>query len=331
MSRNNLCATFCRMTFLLLVSTELSSAPLYEWEDPNSQTITEEVAELEVARKEEKPKERKCPSRLTPYKPNHFVYQMAKDDESALRVHYSYKYRLYPINDPSRCSSSSLDMDSQWYISYTGVFDFYAGTRHSGPVVNRISNPALHYRDENPEILETYIPVLSLKWIDFGLEHRSDGQVNEPSDLSVQTSAQQAYDTNDHKYFDTISQGANYFSVEMHFNDIRDWRTYASVKGYINQNSQVTWGSLKNSNVSINDFDIFNIVARHPVGDGEISLEYIIGKGGFGKSSANIDFLFYEKYTHLPWYVRLHLGPFQTLSNYTVNKPSLGIGLKFIP
>ncbi|MFH2134739.1 MAG: hypothetical protein ABII81_06105 [Pseudomonadota bacterium] len=330
MSRLAPCSTFNQIVFWLLASTTASAAPLYDWEDPNSQAIIEEISKAGIAKDEEKQKEIKCPPRLTPYKPNHVVYQWAKDDELAFRVHYSFKYRLYPLNNPDICSSSISGFNSQAYFSYTGVFDFYAGTRYSGPVINRISNPAFHYRYANAEELEKRIPFLSLKWIDFGLEHRSDGQVNEPLDLAVQAAAQQAFDANDHKYFDSISQGSNYVSAEAHFNPIGNWSTYASIKAYISQNSQVTWGPLKNSNVSISNYDILNIVARKAIGNGELSLEYIIGSGGFRKSSGNIDYLF-SRETAFPMYVRVHFGPFQTLSNYTVSKPSIGIGVKLIP
>jgi hypothetical protein len=49
------------------------------------------------------------------------------------------------------------------------------GTRTSGPVINRISNPAIHIFNRIPG---KSLP-LGIRYFDIGFEHRSDGQVTE--------------------------------------------------------------------------------------------------------------------------------------------------------
>lgn len=223
-------------------------------------------------------------SRFNPYEPSYMVYQKAEGDEWALRAHYSFKYDLYPVDtvyhgkNEKTCSDSfvqSIDSNlsppiNEVFLSYTGEFDFYVGTRDSGPVINRISNPALHVR-------HAFVPIKW--WLDIGVfEHRSNGQVVEVTDTAGAARAQLAYIQNDHKFFDGISRGANYISFEAHNYSLDDYASfYAKLKMYFSRSSEITWGSLAGGNTSISDYDRIKLVLRKSIKDGEMSVEWMIG------------------------------------------------------
>lgn len=172
---------------------------------------------------------------------------------------------------------------------------------------------------------------LPLEWIDIGVEHRSDGQVVEPTDPAEAARAQTAYINNDHRYFDSLSRGSNYVSVEAHKIDKeRSVSAYAKLRLYWEQNTQITWGPLAGRNTSISDYDRVKFVIRKVVGNGELSVDWTIGDKLFKTDSMNIDYL-YSKDWPFTIFVRGHYGPMQTLSNYTQNQSSFGFGLKFIP
>ncbi len=149
---------------------------------------------------------------------NHFLAQRSVNkgwagrDDAAWRGHYSLKFTVFgePLaeKEPGRTEADRLE----WFLSYTGEFDFYWGTRPSSPVVNRISNPGVHLR----------VPLqrlgLSTHWRDnlsIGLEHRSNGQVTEVSLPREAERAQAAYDRQDREFFDKVSRGANYVSLTL--------------------------------------------------------------------------------------------------------------------
>jgi hypothetical protein len=56
---------------------------------------------------------------------------------------------------------------NEFFLAYTGEFDFYWNTRDSSPVVNRINNPGAHYRRH---INLTGERGVRLRWIDFSVE-----------------------------------------------------------------------------------------------------------------------------------------------------------------
>jgi len=115
--------------------------------------------------------------RFFPYETNYAIPQFTNGDDRAFEVQCSFKYILFDCEKsqlipPIKCSTAD-GKGLNVYFSFTGEFDFYLGSRESGPVVNRTSNPAFHMRWD---ILEKkgsdYI-----EWYDIGIEHRSDGQV----------------------------------------------------------------------------------------------------------------------------------------------------------
>jgi hypothetical protein len=75
----------------------------------------------------------------------------AAADEAAVRVQYSFKYTLLGCAPAARPKADGFapaadPESSEVFVAYTGQFDFYSGTRPSGPVINRISNPGIHWR-----------------------------------------------------------------------------------------------------------------------------------------------------------------------------------------
>src|SRR5262249_17401809 len=148
------------------------------------------------------------PVRFGSYADNSATYgRMSNDgwagkDEYALRANYSLSYLF----------SGREKYD--FLFSYTGAFDFYVGTRPSGPVVNRLSNPALHLifpagPNQRPRAL---LP-LGRTRLDVGVEHESDGQTTEVLEPADRAIVRSAYAAKDHRFFDGISRGSNFVSL----------------------------------------------------------------------------------------------------------------------
>jgi len=282
-------------------------------------------------------------SRLSAFEPNYVIWQNTEGDENALEVHYSFRYMftrphcarghdiIYEYSDQeSRECINNYKNRWELYFAYTGEFDFYVGTRPSGPVVNRISNPGIHYRK--------HIPNRFYEWFDLSLQHRSNGQVTEIDEtdggvLKTQT----AFDSGDHAYFDGISRGANFIKLEVKFEPGKTIGLYVSGKSYINHDSEVNWGPDALDNPTIKDYDRLKFIYtdrwRVKGINLESSVEWLIGDKGLDTDSFDIDFMFPIKWGKLalPWYVRIHSGPMNTLSNYTLDQDTIGIGFKLVP
>ncbi|WLE95705.1 MAG: hypothetical protein QTN59_13580 [Candidatus Electrothrix communis] len=319
-------------------------------------------------------------SRLTTYQPNYAIFQSTDDDEGSLEAHYSFKYLfgkrhcmpLKPLDDinggggdaENEKKKSKRDVlgclkdyrdRGELFLKYTGEFDFYAGSRESGPVINRISNPGFHYRDNFENLSFANI---SMQWVTWGLEHRSNGQVIEADLKVMETSspdfgkykAQVELDDENHEYFDAISRGANYFSVEGKFNIGEHGDNYekckesfscinlwVSGKLYINEDSDVYWGDLANTGVKINDYDRVNIVVSDTFHTNssfpeiEVGLKWTVGDELLETDSYDINLSFPwipSDDLKIPFYIKAHFGPMNTLSNYTKDQSSIGFGIK---
>lgn len=270
--------------------------------------------------------------RFQPHELNYAIWQTSQSDEQAAEVQYSFKYKIY--------DHDKKDFDSQdFYLSYTGKFDFYMNTRDSGPVINRTSNPAVHHR--------IYFRNDRL-WIDTSLEHRSDGQVTDAKkkDDSGQYLTQTEYKQGHHQYFDGISRGANYLSVTpgmkygegVHPNQT-GYGGEIEVQAkffYFDEESEMTWGKYAGTGTGFSNFDLFRIKAAHTqpfkfwfFRDVTVGTEYLIGKNGFATDSVDLylilrlapgDF-------NIPLMVKAHFGPMERLSNYTQPINTIGGGL----
>ena len=230
-------------------------------------------------------------SRLTAYQPNYAIFQNTNNDERSIEVHYSFKYSFTkPHCMPLKKSTGSdaypdidclSNYDRRWetFFTYTGEFDFYMGTRDSSPVINRISNPAFHYRKHLGDSFSGN--AMSLEWLNVAIEHRSDGQVIEADEKITDPAspdfgryrAQVELEKGNHQYFDAISRGANYFSFEGKLNIGKSHgeykacnetlgcvNTWVSAKLYFTKDSNVYWGPQVNKGVTISDYDRFRFV-----------------------------------------------------------------------
>lgn len=272
--------------------------------------------------------------RLRSYEPSHITWRSATGDKNALRARYSFKYSLLP-NDQNNQPTHDL------FLKYTGEFDFYVSTRPSGPVINRISNPGIHYQysyGSQPDL-----GFGKLKWLGIGVEHLSNGQTTDVSSASEISKAQAAYVNGDNQYFDGVSRGVNFIMGEAH--SVTEFSSsklslYGKAKLYLSQDGDITWGPLANKGVRISDYDRIRILARQSFGKlgdhkykREASIEWTVGDDFLRTDSFNIDYMEHVSVfgADIPVYVRYHYGPMFTLSNYTQSQKSLGFGVKFVP
>lgn len=269
--------------------------------------------------------------RLQAHEPSYLVARNTEGDENAFRVHYSLRYMLDP----------EFDDEDAIYLKFNGAFDFYMGTRPSSPVVNRLSNIGLHYRCRLGE--NRVWGDWRLDWLDVGLEHRSNGQTTDVLAPAEALAAQNAYAANNRPFFDSVSRGSDYVSLETKAGrevGAGSLAAYAKLKLYFSQHSDVTWGPLARRGVSVSDYDRVTLTARYgfdrdkkTVGATEASLTWTLGDGGLATDSASLDFMYVHEIFGLviPVYVRYHVGPMNTLSDYTRSQKTIGVGVKFHP
>ena len=313
--------------------------------------------------------------RFRSYQPNYIIYQATDDDENSFEGHYSFRYIITDLDcaamrnkEAGFVAEKAAQCWPEIYLTYTGEFDFYVGTRESGPVVNRVSNPALHWRKyfDGKEAIRIERALGSPEWINISFEHRSDGQVSpanelvDPGGLNEHFRAEDELNAGNHAYFDSISRGANYVAVETKHNfklprtkdrDCDDlfqcFVLYTSIKPfYLNQDSRIYWGSLANSKVKITDYDRYRVILKNSfrglIQEGEsatLGIEWTVGDSWLMRDSINVNFAFDFQAKSLfglptgpalwPFYVRFHAGPMSTLSNYTKKQRSIGFGLIF--
>lgn len=268
---------------------------------------------------------------------NYVIWQNTDDDEDAMEAHYSFRYRLFDCQkDEETVEGESAVDESKFYVdfSYTGEFDFYLGTRSSGPVINRLSNPAFHFIWE-------YYQSNVINYFDIGLEHRSNGQVTDadefigvPGTSTFRYRTQLAYENNDHEYFDTISRSANYISFVAGNNSSEDYKWSVGYKYYINDESNITWGGLAGSDVNVEDYDLINLdFSTKLFGDTALSVSYLLGRELFSTDSIDIGLYIPPNSDdggwNVPFYIRAHFGPMERLSDYTKSSYSIGVGVIF--
>lgn len=306
--------------------------------------------------------------RLSSYQPNYVVYKYTEGDEYALETHYSFKYMLTKSNClvNGRADLECLrDYKSrnEFFFSYTGEFDFYVDLgekndkygRDSGPVINRLSNPAFHYRWNYGKENHKY-EYFGVSYLNLGFEHRSNGQVVEYNETLDAVDAanngklltQIAYESNDHEYFDALSRGSNYFLLEARMHIGKDYRVeslcdaspacfdlWVSLKGYVSMDSDVNWGPLEKQNHKIDDYDILKLTISDTFTfyngkySSTLGMEWTLGKELLDTDSFDFN-IELGKPTKPRLYIRVHVGPMNTLSNYTLKQNSIGIGVRFM-
>lgn len=285
--------------------------------------------------------------RFLPYQPNSAVWQYNENDKHALEVNFSFRYLLTAPDCTGKHKDLCNHYDTRWenFLTYTGKFDFYLGTRPSSPVVNRLNNPAIHlrkYRGDN---------AYNIKWIDIGIEHKSNGQTVSANELVPGTGQYRAaveYQAGNNAYIDSISRSTNYLSIETKLdlklgkssNNHLFFKLYAY---HWNEEYEVHWGEFADQNVKFSDFErlrtIINIQlnkANKYENRRELGVEWTVGDMGLATDSANVWIrwpwdlpLPFNGSVHLPMTIRAHFGPMNELSNYSESQRSLGIGLSF--
>ena len=271
-------------------------------------------------------------------------------DEVALRGRFSFKYTVCGaryVNRATRAKKGTEDTTAQklrateaanaakaaehaeLFLSYSGEFDFYAGTRPSGPVINRLNNPAINLR-------------MPLKWvygraegiddnITISLEHRSNGQTTEASSDMGTERAQRAYDQRDRTYFDTLSRGANFIGLAVKANNplgmSENLDLGLKLRLYLDQDSDVRWGPYLGQRRTTKDYDLLQTTAAWQLPWGWVDLSWRVGAAGVKASSLTLGYQVPSK--NIPLYIRYHAGRLNTLSNYTQRQDSIGIGLRF--
>lgn len=299
--------------------------------------------------------------RFQPYEPNYAIGQWTKNDDFALEARYSFKYLL--SRPASELGKSLQTSRNEWYVKFTGEFDFYWGSRFSAPVINRVSNPGLHLR----KYIDTDKKFLGMNWkyVDFGLQHLSNGQTQDPTLLRGGVTRPQAvYERDPHDpFFDRISRSVNFVSIEASFrfgdskvSDKSNDRLCPGLAGCYNlwarlipyhfdNDNPVTWGPEELRTSRISDYDRLRVVLskstnistrngqRKSSGFNEIEfgIEWTVGDQLLDTDSFDVFvFLPYEtgRDWRIPFYLRYHNGPLNNFSNYTKKQDSIGIGIR---
>lgn len=291
--------------------------------------------------------------RFRPYERNYAIWQWTRNDQEAMEVQYSFKYIMYDCKNIGYgplfgCRDNGMN-NFNLFFSYTGQFDFYVGTRPSGPVINRLSNPALHLSYDELE-QEGDNPKKTRWSIDLSVEHRSDGQAVDPELKDTNPSSpnfgkfitQIEYEKGNNEYFDRISVGANYVRLSGYYSRPNtDMDIELSGKAYFSDESSVTWGKYAGQNVSFSDFDLIQIKLRdkwfqrwHHVPNTILALEYSIGNKGFATDSVDLFLTFPwlsdKKGWNLPVFIKAHTGPMERLSDFSRSVDSIGFGFSFL-
>lgn len=285
--------------------------------------------------------------RFTPYQPNSAVFQSNEHDNNAIEVNFSFRYLISPPKCLDKGTGLCNGHEHKWehFVTYTGKFDFYMGTRPSSPVINRLNNPAWHsrvYFSDN---------AMHAEWLDIGVEHKSNGQTTSADVINTNTgnnAAEEAYLAGNRSYIDSISRSTNYISLEAKFHF--DMGSFSNNKLYVklfahhwNEESDVHWGRYANQNINFSDFERIRTILNVQLNDTnvyddmvELGLEWTVGDKGMATDSANVWLrwpwdvklpLFGQ--THFPLILRAHIGPMNELSNYSESERSIGIGLAF--
>lgn len=371
-----LCRSWWLLILLFIVSPAFAADLEQELQQLCSDPLTSQLCE---------PK-----SRFMAHEPNHIISRAAVDDESSLEAHYSLKYLLnsndcltdfkHDLLDP-KSRKECIDgypVRKEVYFSYTGRFDFYYGSRDSGPVVNRISNPAFHLRQYLPTTCEyqagnrvldfmTHKLVRdswAIRFIDLGLEHRSNGQTVDAGDTVTDTASPDfgrylteiAYANNDHAYFDSLSRSSSYISIAAQFNlgsnsdstscseaDNCAELQFSVKPVYISDEAAITWGPLAGSDTEFADYDRYKLQLRDtfyfrkipllkdisPSTRLQYGLDWSFGDRFFATDSFDFSLTVPLGAWDVPLYFRWHHGPLQTLSNYTKDQDTYGVGLEF--
>jgi len=297
------------------------------------------------------------PQRLTAYEDSYAVWNQMRNngwtskDEQSLRTKLSFKYTFCgpQFRRPSRsdrndtgasaearadswCPSAGKWAEAELFFGYTAEFDYYAGTRPSGPVLGRVNAPGLFVRLPAKLFLDK--DWKDADGLELGLQHRSNGQTREVSGERDARVAGEQYAAGNRQFFDTVSRGANFLLIavdkELPKPPVGERLTLrAKLRVYLGeQDSAVTWGPLANSGRKFSDYDRLQLHAWWRFSrELQFDVNWRLGDRGLATDSWTLGAEF--KLGSVPLYLRLHRGPMNTLSNYTQQQDSIGIGIRF--
>lgn len=277
--------------------------------------------------------------RLQPYGPTYIVGQSTKDEDNdwALEVQYSFKYIF---------ADDILDNNFDFFMSYSGEFDFYLSSRESGPVINRFSNPAAHFQWEEypiPFIHKARIPYVDR--YDVGLEHRSNGQVTDATEKNANGEylTEINYQQGSYEYFDGVSRSANYLSFAFGGGLPEKLRYAFGLKLYVfDEESEITWGHLAGSASQFSDYDRVTFSCAYQLAQFSwdsinlqppvLTVDYRMGDELLKTDSVDIGILLPLAFgdLHIPLFLKTHFGPMERLSDYSTPITSYSIGLSLL-
>jgi outer membrane phospholipase A len=297
-------------------------------------------------------------SKFKSYRPNYMVYvpregdDPSQDDEH-LEVFYSFKYRMTE-NKAFKC----LDNNNYGFLAYTGKFDFYTDifhetpdSRDSSPVINRLSNPELHYRVYlSPEDKQSGF---FNRYIDFAFGHESNGQT-----LDVDSYEAFRDNTKDGVHFvDYISRGWDYWSFEykLEYDSKSDCgsKAFSCLYGHFYTrkfisdgplqgaiDDEIFWPTTINTDAQIENFDGLRLIfgKEHTSEPGNPPsrgywITYRTGirsAGKFNTFTINLrqDVSFFGLF-EMPLYIKYFNGYGRELTTYHEKDTELSIGLQF--
>ena len=161
---------------------------------------------------------------ITAYEPNRFGYTKQSNDVGFVDLTLSIKAQLF------RALCRHFNGESQLYLTFTGRFGFYAGTRHSSPVIGKNYTPKLLWRIIPETESTTKSTTVDRKavseyteYFDFAYAHDSNGQTIDSQELyDIELNRQAASPHGNPDYAkDYISRGWDYlqFTFKQTFNE----------------------------------------------------------------------------------------------------------------
>lgn len=268
------------------------------------------------------------------------------------------KYTIWPLKDNERWGKSGFS------VAYIGVYDFYFGTKDSGPVISRKQNPLGYIFSEHKVGEAKYLKTA------VGMGHESNGQFI--SSRASYDSFQKSFDDSIHgadntgknlKYYqynleDWTSMGWNYYLAEWTYSQNKLWgaNTHLSFKtharwflthGSINPSDQtleenIFYDSTLAGKTSIRDYDGLRYIlalrgeSRHWNFAKEYhlfydpSIELSIRHGYLNRAfNPSFEIKVYSKILgSLPLFYRFDYGYGRDLSNYAYHYSSHAFGVE---
>ena len=161
------------------------------------------------------------PLGLQSFEPSAFGYEKNNDDVAFYNIRLSVKFPLFP-----RLTSDYLGKNNRLYFAFTGAFDFYIGTRDSGPVVGKEYNPQFFWQHQfscGPDPYQssrTYGGSLANAgrsdfpcYFMVGYNHDSNGQIIDTPEQYAQAQRSQGTEAAN----DAISRGWDYIGLTAKF------------------------------------------------------------------------------------------------------------------